>query len=119
MILLVEDNDISRHAMAQLLAHRGYEVIQASDGEQALARLGEDYPIRLVISDLAMPKMTGFGLLTRIRQKWPSLPLILVTAYLSPQVSDAVLNDSVKFISKPIDFAELISAVEQLTLPSR
>ena len=118
MILFVEDNDISRHAVAQLLTLRGHQVIQASDGEQALKRLGEGHPISLVITDLAMPKMTGFGLLTRIRQKWPNLPLLLVTGYLSPQVADKVLNDNVKFVSKPIDFNELISAVEGFILPS-
>jgi CheY-like chemotaxis protein len=74
VILLVDDNLKSRHALAQLLLTHGYQVIQAADGEQALTMLGEGYPITLVITDLAMPKMTGFGLLTRMRQKWPEPP---------------------------------------------
>lgn len=118
VILLVEDNEKSRHALAQFLAIRGHQVIQASDGKQALTMLGSGYPIKLVITDLAMPKLTGFGLLTRMRQKWPNLPVILVTGYLSPQVAEAVLNDNVKFLSKPIDFNELVSAVERFVLPN-
>ena len=119
MILLVEDNEKSRRALAQLLVIRGYQVVQACDGEQALTMLQERYPITLVITDLAMPKLTGLGLLTRIHQKWPTLPLILVTGYLSPQVSEAILNDHVKFLSKPIDFNKLVNAVERFILPNR
>ena len=116
MILLVEDNEKSRHALARFLALQGHRVLQASDGEHALALLNEGYPIRLVITDLAMPKLTGFGLLIRMRQTWPELPLILITGYLSPEVANAVLNKNVKFLSKPIDFNELIGAVEQFGL---
>jgi CheY-like chemotaxis protein len=92
MILLVEDNERSRHALADFLVKCGHKVIQALDGEQAITVLGEGYPITLVITDLVMPKMTGLGLLTRMRQRWPKLPVILVTGYLSPQVADSVLK---------------------------
>ena len=88
------------------------------DGEQAITILGEGNPITLMITDLAMPKMTGFGLLTRMRQKWPKLPAILITGYLSPHVADSVLNDNVKFLSKPIDLNELITVVEGFTVPN-
>jgi len=118
VILLAEDNDTSRRGLAQLLATERYQVIQASDGEQALGRLAEGHPITLVITDLAMPKLTGFGLLTRMRQKWPEIPLILITGYLSPQVANVILNNNVKFLPKPLDFKNLLNAVEQFTAPN-
>ena len=118
MILLVEDNERSRHALADFLVTCGHKVIQALDGEQAITILGQGNPITLVITDLAMPKMTGFGLLARMRQRWPKLPAILITGYLSPHVADSVLNDNVKFLSKPIDLNELITVVEGFTVPN-
>lgn len=118
MILLVEDNERSRHALAAILVGWGHEVIQVSDGEHAITTLAEGHPITLVITDLAMPKMTGFGVLTHIHQRWPKLPVILTTGYLSPQVAESILNENVKFLSKPIDFNELLTTIEGFTAPS-
>jgi two-component system cell cycle sensor histidine kinase/response regulator CckA len=115
VILLVEDNVRSRHALAEILVRRGHEVIQASDGEHAITMLAEGHPITLVITDLAMPKITGFGVLTHIHQRWPKLPVILTTGYLSPEVAELILSDNVKFLSKPIDFNELFTTIEGFT----
>jgi CheY-like chemotaxis protein len=118
VILLVEDNAISRRALAAILVRWGHEVIQVSDGEHAITTLAEGHAITLVITDLAMPKMTGFGVLTHIHQRWPKLPVILTTGYLSPQVAESILNENVKFLSKPIDINELFTTIEGFTAPS-
>jgi CheY-like chemotaxis protein len=114
MILVVEDEAITRSDFAKLLALRGHQVMEAADGQQALNLL-EQHQFKLVITDLALPKVTGFGLIGAIRLKWPHIPVILVTAYLSPDVAKELLTGKTKFISKPVDSNELLAAVEHLT----
>jgi CheY-like chemotaxis protein len=114
MILIVEDEAISRSAFATLLAHRGHEVMEAADGQQALNLLNQ-HQFKVVITDPALPKVTGFGLIGEIRRKWPNIPIILVTTYLSPQVAKELLTGKTKFISKPVDNNELLAAVEHFT----
>jgi CheY-like chemotaxis protein len=114
MILLVEDEAPARYAFAQILRKHGHEVMEAADGQEAL-KLLEQYDFGLVITDLAMPKVTGFGLVAQMRVKWPNIPILLLTAYLSPNSSRALLRGNVEFIPKPVDSDELIARVERLT----
>jgi CheY-like chemotaxis protein len=113
MILLVEDEAPARHAFAQILRNHGHEVVEAADGQEALELL-EQYDFDLVITDLAMPKVTGFGLAAQMRVKWPDIPILLLTAYLSPDASRALLRKNVEFLPKPVDHNELIARVERL-----
>jgi|ERR671918_2808661 CheY-like chemotaxis protein len=114
MILIVEDEAITRSDFAKLLALRGHEVMEAADGQQALNLL-EQHQFKVVITDLALPKVTGFGLIGEIRRKWPNIPIILVTAYLSPEVAEELLTEKTKFISKPVDSNELLATIEHFT----
>ena len=113
MILLVEDNPNARLLFAQILSSAGYQVVESENGEEAVSLLDE-HPIDLVVTDLAMPKMTGFGLLTHIRQKRPSLPVILVSAYLSPEAARKILDERTEFVPKPVDRDQLITLVNRL-----
>ena len=113
MILLVEDEAISRYGFAQVLRTNGYQVMEAGDGQEAL-KLLEQYDFDLVITDLAMPKVTGFGLVAQMQIKWPAIPILLLTAYLSPDASRALLRGNVEFLPKPVDHNELIARVERL-----
>jgi DNA-binding NtrC family response regulator len=113
MILVVEDNPNARQLFGRMLRSAGYEVIESEDGEEALHLLDE-HPLKLVITDLAMPKMTGFGLINQIRAKHPRLPIILVTGYLSPVAAEKILDDHIEFIPKPIDRNSLLSTVDRL-----
>ena len=116
MILLVEDHEVTRRTYARLLVMRGYKVIEAADGAAAVSLL-DRYDFDLVITDLAMPKLTGFGLLSLMRVKWPKVPVILITGYLSPAVANTILRYNVQFLSKPVDPNKLISTVEGVTSP--
>ena len=113
MILLVEDEAPARYAFAQILRSNGHEVMEAVDGQEALELL-KQYDFDLVITDLAMPKVTGFGLVAEMQLKWPDIPIILITAYLSPAASRALLRENVEFLPKPVDSNELIARVERL-----
>ncbi|TMA80970.1 MAG: response regulator [Deltaproteobacteria bacterium] len=112
MILLVEDEAISRYAFAQVLRLHGHEVIEAADGVKALTLLDE-YAFDLIISDLAMPRLDGFALVTRIREKSLNLPIVLLSGY-PAQYAAAAVDGSTEFLSKPIDPSALIATVQRL-----
>jgi len=79
VILLVEDE--SRHAdvRAQVLRTGGYGTVVAADGFDALLKISDQKP-DLVISDLMMPRMSGFELLSVLRRRYPELPVIAMSA---------------------------------------
>jgi CheY-like chemotaxis protein len=112
MILVVEDEAISRYSFAQILRLHGHEVIEAADGIKPL-KLLDEYAFDLVITELAMPGEDGFALVTRLREKWPKLPIVLLSGYTVRYGADA-FDRLTEFLSKPIDPSALIAAVERL-----
>jgi two-component system cell cycle sensor histidine kinase/response regulator CckA len=114
-ILFVEDEDAVRGVAARLLRARGYEVIEACDGEQALelaeANAGR---IDLLISDVIMPGLDGPSLLKKARQYLGSAPVMFISGYAEAEFSD-VLEDEpgVTFLAKPIDIKSLAERVKQ------
>jgi DNA-binding response OmpR family regulator len=115
VILLVEDEVLAREAFAQLLRNQGYIVMEAGDGLEALSLLDKDN-FDLVISDILMPHLNGYGLLARIRIKWPRMPVLLTSNYLSQDAANTILKGSAEFIAKPIAPSELIATVRRLLL---
>jgi CheY-like chemotaxis protein len=80
-ILLVDDEPTVREALADTLVEDGHAVVQAPSGPEALARLGEGAAVDLVLTDLGMPEMTGWDVARAVRQRWPGLPVGLVTGW--------------------------------------
>jgi two-component system response regulator FlrC len=118
MILLVEDEAASRYALAQTLRSHGYDVKEAADGNEALALIQElllqKSTIDLVITDLRMPNENGLVLAAHIHVKWPKVPMLLMSGYLSEHAGKLVSEGFAEFIHKPIDPAALIAAVQRL-----
>ena len=112
MILLVEDEERAREVFARILRKAGYAVIEAGDGLEALSLL-ERIRCDLVISDILMPNLNGYALVARIRAKWPNLPIILTSGFLSQDAAQR-MSGSVEFIPKPIDREALIATVQRL-----
>ena len=117
MILLVEDEERYREHIARVLTNAGYEVLQSADGLQALSTL-EESNIDLVISDILMPNLNGYALVARVRAKWPKMPVILTTGYLSEDAAKSMMNGSVDFIPKPINTETLLDMIQRRTPPS-
>lgn len=113
MILLVDDEESARRVFAEILKNLGHEVIEAGDGLEALALL-RGQQCDLIISDILMPNLNGYALAARIRSNWPSIRIILMSAYLSHETVKAFLNGAVEFIPKPIDAKVLIAMVQRL-----
>ncbi len=78
-ILLVDDDALLRLTIVMTLEEAGYEVVPARDGVEALAILAEDPPITLVLSDINMPKMDGPTFLSKAKERYPSLPVIMLS----------------------------------------
>jgi CheY-like chemotaxis protein len=114
LILIVDDDTESREALADLLSNEGYDVIGAENGRQAPDYLNGTTPA-LIILDLMMPVMSGWEFRARqkIDPRLKSLPVVVMTA--SGLVHDI---DADAIVSKPIDFATLISVVKQNCLRS-
>lgn len=113
MILLVEDDTISRTAFTKILRAHGHEVLEAADGIEALALL-DKWTIDLVITDLALPNLSGLLLVTHIRNRWPKMPAILISAYLSEDAGKIILDGSADFLPKPIDPPALLATIQRL-----
>jgi len=79
-ILIVDDERNIREGLAEAFAMEGYEALNASDGQEAIALLEERY-IDLVITDLKMPKVSGMELLQHIKRRWENIPVIIITAH--------------------------------------
>ena len=112
MILLVEDEPITRNAFADMLRREGHQVIQAADGAQALSLLGKSH-VDLVITDLAMPRLTGFDLIGQIRSVCPDIPILIISGHIS-QDAERISDGNAEFMHKPVDPPDLIATVRRL-----
>ena len=114
-ILFVEDEDAVRGVAAKLLRARGYEVIEAASGEEAL-ELAENHAgeIDLMISDVVMPGMQGPDLLKQARQYLGAAPVMFISGYAESEFSDLLEGEqNVSFLPKPIDIKTLAERVKQ------
>lgn len=117
MILLVDDEENYRELIARVLTKAGYEVLQAADGMGALSLL-ERSNVDVVISDILMPVLNGYALVARLREKWPDMPVILTTGFLSPDAAKSMMKGSVDFIPKPINAETLLDMVRRRVAPA-
>src|SRR2546428_2344022 len=119
-ILLVEDEDGLRSLNARGLRSRGYSVIEASNGIEAMEALDEkDGAVDLVVSDVVMPEMDGPTLLREMRKRNPNLKIIFVSGY-AEEAFDKSLpeNEQFAFLAKPFALSALVEKVkETMTAP--
>ncbi|HIC91845.1 MAG TPA: sigma-54-dependent Fis family transcriptional regulator [Syntrophaceae bacterium] len=111
-ILVVDDELSMREMLKILLKKEGYEVVTASDGEKASQLFKKDH-YDLIIADIRMPKMDGLTLLHRIKEHHPHIPVIMITAYASPD--DAILamkEGAYDYITKPFKVEEIKSVIK-------
>ena len=114
-ILFVEDEDAVRGVAAKLLRARGYEVIEAASGEEAL-ELAEQHAgtIDLMISDVVMPGMQGPDLLKHARVYLAGAPVMFISGYAEAEFSNLLEGETnVSFLPKPIDIKTLAERVKQ------
>ena len=114
-ILLVDDEEEVRAALAEMLATRGHTVLTAGGGAEALRRLEDDPGVDLVLTDLVMPAMTGWELAGAVKARRPHLPVGVVTGWGDVPETTTGRRTAVDFVlSKPVTFEALDDAVARL-----
>ena len=117
-VLLVEDDDDERDALAALLEQEDYCVLQAPNGAEAL-KLLESQPgqCQLILLDLMMPVMNGwdFRKLQKRKAALADIPVVLMSA--GAQIAFAVEDlDAAGYVTKPVEFSDLLKKVEQFSI---
>ena len=115
-ILIAEDNAVNRELLRELLEIRGYAVEEACDGEEALRMIERAQP-DLLLLDIGMPLLDGFGVVRKIREnpRLASLPIVAVTAYAMQGDREKILNSKFDgYLSKPVNARALAEELERL-----
>jgi DNA-binding NtrC family response regulator len=112
-ILIAEDDRNLRRVLRAMLVREGYTVAEAVDGVSAASWLAENTGrADVLVSDIRMPRMDGLALFRHCRERHPSLPVILVTAYGTiADAVEAIRSGAFDYITKPFDEAELLRVV--------
>jgi len=114
-VLLADDEDLTRNAIAGLLLSAGCEVQAMTDGTDILTALRGGAAPDVIISDLAMPGLSGVGLVQAIEAQSPECPLLLITGYSGDDVAEALPSRSGRLLlRKPFGRAELLRSLTAL-----
>jgi DNA-binding NtrC family response regulator len=112
-ILVVDDDESLRRITQLQLEEAGYEVLTASNGNEALTVIEEETPV-LVITDLKMPGLSGLEVLKKVRESYPHTTVLMVTAFGTVQTAvEAMKAGAYDYITKPIDYEELVLVVNR------
>ncbi|HNR50234.1 MAG: Sensor histidine kinase RcsC [Deltaproteobacteria bacterium ADurb.BinA179] len=113
-ILIVDDSDDLSHVIADFLSMFGYRVHTAKDGLAALEYL-EKTSMDIVVSDIHMPKMDGFTLMTEIKSRYPRTPIILITGFsVSEAKKMAFEKGADAFVAKPFHLKDLKNVIDSV-----
>jgi PAS domain S-box-containing protein len=114
-VLVVEDDDQVRRIVVTALRDRGYSVVEAADGEAALAlTAARDQAPDLVVTDVIMPRVNGRQLVARLRERWPALRVLFMSAYaVDDETGQAVTDLPGMLLRKPFVPSELGAAVAE------
>lgn len=115
-ILVVDDNETNRDILVTRLETHGYEMIQAADGEEALAAAKQHFP-DLILLDVMMPKIDGIEVTRRIKGDagMPFMPIILVTAKAdSKDAVEGLEAGADEYLTKPVDQMSLVARVKSV-----
>jgi two-component system sensor histidine kinase ChiS len=113
-VLIVDDEPINLQVLVNILSLHHYAITQASHGEEALALIQAGYKPDIILLDVMMPKMTGYQVTQKIRERFPTteVPIILLTA--KTQVEDIVIGLNVganDYLTKPFSKDELLARI--------
>ncbi len=111
-ILVVDDEEAIREIVSSMLSFAGYSCLQAASGMEALAVLNSGEEFELMLSDLMMAELDGIGLLERTKERFPDMPVVMVTAVHDISVALAALrNGAYDYLLKPFERDQLLATV--------
>jgi len=111
-ILVIDDDDpITRDGVAEVLQEEGYAVAVAADGQEGIAQFTAFHP-HLVLTDLQMPRVNGLGVIAHVRRVVPATPIILFTAEVALDAQrQAQALGLAGFLNKPCEFTDLLEQI--------
>jgi DNA-binding NtrC family response regulator len=113
-VLVIDDDQGMRQVLKDFLERDGHRVIEAASGEAAVSVV-ELEPIDVVILDKEMPGMNGMEVLSFLHRRFPSTPVILVTAFGGPHVAEeSFRRGAVEYIEKPFRLSNVVDRVQKL-----
>jgi DNA-binding response OmpR family regulator len=116
-LLIVEDDPDIRKLLDTTLTFQGYHVLTAPNGKEGLEIIQREHPA-VIITDIMMPKLDGFGLVHRLRinPETRDIPVLFITAtYVTPEDKDFALNiGATRFIQKPVDLNQFLTTIAEL-----
>ena len=113
-ILIIDDEADMRFAVRMLLERSGHSVMEAGNGDDALAKLDEMIP-DLALLDMRLPGMDGLQILQKLREKVKELPIIMVTGYGNVELAEqAIQMGADHYLSKPFHNKELLDVIKQI-----
>src|ERR1700745_3623424 len=113
-ILVVDDEDSIREIVSSMLASANYQCRQAASGLEALALLDSGEEFELMLSDLMMAGMDGIGLLEKTKERYPDMPVVMVTAVHDISVAlTAIRNGAYDYLLKPFEREQLGNIVSR------
>ena len=115
-ILVVDDDELVRLVTKAVLAYRGYQIVEAEDGEQAIqAYTSATIPFDLVLMDLHMPRLNGHDALVKIRRHDPKVKAIMLSGGLHERDTEHAEDlEGVAFLHKPFENTALIRVVRDM-----
>ncbi|MEW6108356.1 MAG: response regulator [Nitrospirota bacterium] len=114
-ILVVDDNQDSRELVVKVLKNKGYRIVEAVDGEDAMQKAMTEMP-DLILMDISIPKIDGYEVTRRLKsqERFKSTPVIALTAHaMKGDMEKALRAGCEGYISKPIDIRELPEKIKQ------
>ncbi|MBF8807327.1 MAG: response regulator transcription factor [Enterococcus lacertideformus] len=113
-ILIVEDDENLQLLYRSVLEHAGFSVLTAKNGEEALARL-ENFYVELIVTDIMMPEMNGYELLSSLRQSKIEIPVLMITAKADFEDKRRGFHlGADDYMTKPVDVNEMVLRVKAL-----
>ncbi|HCE67909.1 MAG TPA: hypothetical protein DER40_10425 [Geobacter sp.] len=115
-VLLVEDNDMVREMVREMLEAAGYRIIATADPHRALELVaGNNVAVDLLVSDVVMPGMNGPELYERLVLHAPSLKVVYISGYpMNPAMRGGTLEDEVSYLQKPFTAEALLERILQV-----
>src|SRR5579872_6830636 len=113
-ILVVDDEEAIREVVTSMLGSAGYKCQQAASGKEALAVLDSGGQFELILSDLMMAELDGIGLLERTKERYPDMPVVMVTAVHDISVAlTAIRNGAYDYLLKPFEREQLLATARR------
>ena len=113
-LLLVEDNEMNRDMLSRRLERKGYSVVCAEDGEQAVQMAAKENPA-LILMDMSLPVLDGWEATKRIKAAQPALPIIALTAHaMEGDERKARESGCDDYDTKPVELPRLIEKIQRL-----